>query len=126
MPSGEPAIARPGGDSYNPAMELDSKGQHETWGQLSVRERIETLSDQFEGAWAAQGRPRIEDFLGRLPFEQQAPLFRQLLEIELSLRQQHGDNPLLAEYQSRFPQVDYMAPEQWDNPSGGGHSGRYL
>jgi serine/threonine protein kinase len=85
-------------------MEPDSKGQHETRGQLSVRERIESLSDQFEGAWAAQGRPRIEDFLGRLPLEQQAPLFRQLLEIELSLRQQHGENPLLAEYQSRFPQ----------------------
>ena len=67
---------------------------------------VEQLCTRFEAAWkTGPGRPRLEDFLpvleGSLPG--MAGLLRELLQLELAYRCQHGDQPARVEYLPRFP-----------------------
>ena len=45
---------------------------------VSVQLRFNTACDGFEGAWRAGQRPRIEDFLGKVPEAEQAALLGEL------------------------------------------------
>lgn len=69
--------------------------------------QIESISQQFAQAWHAGQNPRIEDFVGRFPAEEQDVLLRVLLSHEVSLRQQAGESPALDHYVTRFP--DHVA-----------------
>ena len=91
-----------------------------------LSEELDALCDVFETALRGGEKPKIEEFLERVQPSQRERLFRELLEIELELRQQattnhdqtvsaDGETSLslaalpndpLAEYKARFP--DYI------------------
>ncbi|MGE0609941.1 MAG: family 16 glycoside hydrolase [Pirellulales bacterium] len=73
-------------------------------GDLSIAQRVDTLSDRFEAEFTSGNRPRIEAFLADAPDWLRQPLFVSLLDLKLELRRRAGDKPAAAEYQQRFPQ----------------------
>ncbi|MBV8554165.1 MAG: serine/threonine-protein kinase PknK, partial [Planctomycetaceae bacterium] len=70
---------------------------------LTSADRIDRICDQFEAAWQAGGRPRIEAFLGAAPEPDRPALLRELLDLELDLRDVGGERPSVQEYRARFP-----------------------
>jgi serine/threonine protein kinase/formylglycine-generating enzyme required for sulfatase activity len=70
----------------------------ESWG-----ERKNRLYDDFENAWRAGRKPRIEDYIHDLPGAQRGPLLSNLLNVELALRLASGEKPTVDEYERRFP-----------------------
>jgi hypothetical protein len=64
---------------------------------------IDQVCDQFEAAWKAGSRPRVEDHLGRVAPQQRPGLLRELLAVELEYRLCRGEHPRIAEYRDRFP-----------------------
>jgi serine/threonine protein kinase len=70
---------------------------------LTVQLRIDALCQDFESAWNGGEQPQIEAYLGDTPEPERAPLFRALLEVELSLRQRNGSLPTPDDYRQRFP-----------------------
>ncbi len=70
---------------------------------LDQLEAIDRLADQFECELLAGNRPRIEDYLLRLP-GLRVDLLKQLLALEIMLRHSKGESSMAAEYQQRFPQ----------------------
>lgn len=71
---------------------------------LSTAISVDALSDRFEAAWREGERPRIEDYLAMASAELRAPLLKALLEVEIELLSQSGQQPPVEEYQRRFPQ----------------------
>ena len=70
--------------------------------QSSLGAKLDQICDRFETAWNAEQRPRIEDFLNVLPDDHRSQLFRELLQVELELRQRSGEKPNVDEYSLRF------------------------
>lgn len=70
----------------------------------SPGERAGTICDQFEAAWRAGQRPRIEDFLGDASKPGRPALLRELLARELSHRIRRGEQPAPGDYRERFPE----------------------
>ncbi|MCA9262791.1 MAG: serine/threonine-protein kinase, partial [Planctomycetales bacterium] len=69
---------------------------------LQQRKQVDALADQFEREFKAGDNPRIEDYLQGNPDLRQH-LLRELLTLEIELRQQAGDHPSAEEYLQRFP-----------------------
>jgi WD40 repeat protein len=67
----------------------------------SLLQRIDVICDRFERAW--RQRPRIEDYLAEVESDEQEPLLRELLKVELAYRVIGGEPINLEEYQQRFP-----------------------
>jgi serine/threonine protein kinase len=69
---------------------------------------LEQVCDHFEDAWKAatsrEQRPMIENFLGDTPEPERGRLGFELVALELAYRRRAGEQPVLAEYQARFPQ----------------------
>jgi serine/threonine-protein kinase len=65
---------------------------------------VNKVCDRFEAAWAAGGRPRLEDYLGGTLGWAQAALLPELLALELAYRRARGEAPTPEEYQARFPE----------------------
>ncbi len=63
---------------------------------------IDHLCDEFEKAWVAGERPRIEDYLERISAKRRVGLFRELWRLEMELRRKQGEQPRLLEYFQRF------------------------
>ena len=70
---------------------------------LAALERIESVCLQFEAAWKEGHKPRIEDYLGAAQGPERRELLRQLLLLDEDYRRQQADQPVLEEYQARFP-----------------------
>jgi serine/threonine protein kinase len=74
---------------------------------LAVLARVDQVCDRFEAAWPDPGqqapRPRIEDYVGDTPEPERSQLLTQLLGLEVEYRRAAGENPLLWDYQARFP-----------------------
>lgn len=69
------------------------------------RLEVDRLCDQFEQKWSAGESPRIEDVLSRCSDEQSAEvLFRELLMVEIEIRNRSTDQPSPDEYAERFPE----------------------
>src|SRR5262245_21013807 len=66
--------------------------------------RIDQACDQFEAAWQAGERPRIEEYLGNAAGPERSALLRQLLLLEWDYRRQAGEHPTPADYLPRFPE----------------------
>lgn len=81
--------------------------------RLSASEvwQIEQICDEFEDAWKAGRRPRLEAFLRRTQGRLQEVLLRQLLPLELEYRWRAGEAPEAADYECRFPGLTNI-PEQ--------------
>jgi serine/threonine-protein kinase len=65
--------------------------------------RIDPLCDEFETAWIAGPRPRLEDFLPRAPEQDREALLHELLALELEYRSRQGERVTLEEFQQRLP-----------------------
>ena len=70
----------------------------------SVWKRIDELCDQFEAAWKADERPRLEQYLQEVAEADRPELFQQLFPLELHWRLRRQEEPTLEEYVGRFPQ----------------------
>ncbi|MBV8611764.1 MAG: serine/threonine protein kinase, partial [Singulisphaera sp.] len=70
---------------------------------LTGADRVDRICDRFEAAWQAGGRPRIEAFLSAVPEPDRPALLRELLDLELDLRDVGGERPSVQEYRARFP-----------------------
>ena len=65
--------------------------------------QIDQVCDQFEAAWQAGQRPRVEAYLGRVEEPLRPALLRPLLLLEWEYRLGAGEQPQTAEYEARFP-----------------------
>jgi serine/threonine protein kinase len=70
---------------------------------LSVARRVDEACDRYEAAWRAGQRPRMEEYLARVPEPERCALFRVLLPLEIELRRQGDENPTADEYAACFP-----------------------
>lgn len=70
----------------------------------AVVQRIDGVCNQFEAAWKAGQRPRIEDYLQESRGEERTALLYHLLALELDYRSRRGERPAWEEYRVRFPQ----------------------
>jgi hypothetical protein len=60
--------------------------------------RVDQIGDQFEDAWIAGQRPRIKDYLEKVPEPERPALLRQLIRLELHYRNQAGEEASPEEY----------------------------
>lgn len=58
---------------------------------------------QFRIAWRSGPKPKIGDFLAGTSKERREKLLRQLLSVEIELRQEKGESPTPDEYEREFP-----------------------
>ena len=75
--------------------------------QLTSNEvwQIEQICDEFEEAWKAGQRPRLESFLRLGNRRLHEVLLSHLLPLELEYRWRAGEVPRPAEYELRFPDL---------------------
>ena len=71
---------------------------------LAQARRIDRFCDDFEAAWAAGQRPRLEAFLERIGDSGRPQLLRELLAIEIHYRRRLGESPTAREFSERFAQ----------------------
>src|SRR5262245_45087640 len=85
---------------------------------------VDRACDDFEAAWGAGARPRIEDYLDRVPDPGRAALLRALLATELEFRRGRGERPEPRDYRDRFPEpaglVASVFAEEVASTRGGG------
>jgi serine/threonine protein kinase len=65
---------------------------------------IDAVAERFEHAWKNGERPRIEEFLIKVPEPQWPPLLQELVRVEGELRRRAGEEPCAEEYRQRFPE----------------------
>ena len=78
---------------------------------LSRGLRANRICDQFEAAWKAGNRPRMDNFLTVIPPAEWPDLLHELLILDLHYRRQSGENPTLDVYRAEYPalQLDPLA-----------------
>ncbi|MEQ9408222.1 MAG: protein kinase [Fuerstiella sp.] len=69
----------------------------------SVQSRLDALCDHFEQQWKSGQVPLIEDFLKKIPADEQPSLFGDLLGLELDYLRKTEETPLRPDYERRFP-----------------------
>ncbi len=84
---------------------MGQERQPQDGGELSTRRRIDAACDRFEVAWRAGASPRIEEYLDGWPHPDRNELLFELLGVELELRLEAGEDPSLADYRTRFPEL---------------------
>ncbi len=65
---------------------------------------INAAAERFECAWKDGERPRIEEFLIKVPEPQWPALLQELMRVEGELRRRAGEEPSAEEYRRRFPE----------------------
>lgn len=71
---------------------------------INIFDLIDSTCGEFRTQWKVGKRPLIEDYLGRVPEQAQANLFKNLLLVEIRSRK-HGREQVSADaYLTRFPQ----------------------
>ena len=66
---------------------------------------FDTLCRKFESSWRSNDAPRIEKYLGDCRGEAREQLFRDLLQVEIRVRESLGDACQRSEYMDRFPEI---------------------
>ena len=82
---------------------------------LSAAERHDHLCDDFQKAWNEGKKPRIEDYLQRVPLDEQPALLCSLAKVEKDLRE---DDQILDEFRQRFPQFGLFIETVFGNKTG--------
>lgn len=79
-----------------------------SWEQLCPEElmHLDSVCDQFEKAYLQSPNVRIEDFVATLSNEHRILVATELIEVEWSIRQTRGENPVATEYAGRFPECE--------------------
>jgi hypothetical protein len=75
-------------------MSLDSHSAD----RISAAERVDQLCDAFEAQWIKGDRPRIADFIDRLPAGGQPALFYELMLVDHEYRHKAGEQPSRQDY----------------------------
>lgn len=78
------------------------------WENLSPEElmHLDSVCDRFEKAYLQSPNVRIEDYVITLSTEQRTLVVTELIEVEWSIRQTRGENPVATEYVERFPEYE--------------------
>src|SRR5262245_13638077 len=76
-------------------------------------QRVDRACDRFEAAWREGRQPRIESYLEEFAEAgpEQTALLRELLFLELQIRQRRGEQPARGEYEARFPGHAHLIDE---------------
>jgi serine/threonine protein kinase/formylglycine-generating enzyme required for sulfatase activity len=69
----------------------------------SPERAVDLACDRFEAAWIAGQSPRVEDYLNQAAPPIRERLLRELLLLDMELRQKRGDPPSVDDYRARFP-----------------------
>jgi WD40 repeat protein len=64
------------------------------------------VCDEFEQAWLAGRRPRLEDSVGPADCRERSALLTELIPLDLDYRRRQGESPDPQEYLARFPDLD--------------------
>jgi tRNA A-37 threonylcarbamoyl transferase component Bud32 len=72
----------------------------------SAVQRQDQVCNRFEAAWKAGQRPRIEEYLEKVPAEERLHLLRELVGLEMDYRGRAGEPITLEDYRARFPALD--------------------
>jgi len=67
--------------------------------------QIDAICDRFEADWRAGRRPDLASYLSGAPSGEKAPLFRDLLNLDLEYRLRSGEKPDARSYCQRFPEL---------------------
>lgn len=78
---------------------------------LSRAVRTDQWCDEFEEAWIAGSRPRLEEFLNRVAESERRALLAELLPLELFQRRKLGEAVEREEYAGRFAEI--LDDELW-------------
>lgn len=71
--------------------------------QFSIGTEIHAACAEFQAAYERQELPRIEDFLARVPAEDQTKILAELLRIDIAARRKAGQTVSATDYYGRFP-----------------------
>jgi WD40 repeat protein len=74
--------------------------------ELSRACRIDSACDRFETAWKSDSRPRIEDYLSEIVEPERLVLACELILLDIHYRRLAGQTCLVADYDSRFLDLD--------------------
>ncbi len=70
--------------------------------------RMDQVCDDFESAWRHGDRQRIEDLINNFDGSERDEVLLELVRVEVDLLRSAGEKPKLADYQSRFPNVNWL------------------
>lgn len=84
---------------------------------VSFVRQVDRTCDEFETAWRAGQRPRIEDYLREAPEPGRSALLRALLALELESRRRAGERPDREDYLDRFPTDVALIDSAFDEPA---------
>jgi len=70
-----------------------------------IARRVDARCDEFERALAVGGSPVIEDYLANAAPDERRSLLEELLWLEVDFRIAHGEQPKVADYSDRFPEI---------------------
>jgi hypothetical protein len=88
----------------------DRAARHFTGLSTTQLARVDEVCDRFEAAWKTAAsidqRPRMEDYLGEPAAPEHAILLCELVVLDIGYRRLAGENPSVAEYHGRFPNLD--------------------
>jgi eukaryotic-like serine/threonine-protein kinase len=68
-------------------------------------QEIDALCDQFEAAGRSGARPELAHYLAQASFAARRALFRELLHLDLEIRQAQGEQPNPQDYDKQFPDL---------------------
>ncbi len=68
-------------------------------------QEIDARCDQFEAAGRSGAKPKLAHYLDQAPTGARCALFRELLHLELELRQARGEQPNRRDYDEQFPDL---------------------
>ncbi|MCA9039226.1 MAG: protein kinase [Planctomycetaceae bacterium] len=72
---------------------------------LPTVHRVDLKCDEFESAWNSGERPTIEEYLEGISGTERQQLLRELVALEIELRERGGETPKLNEYTPRFAEM---------------------
>jgi tetratricopeptide (TPR) repeat protein/tRNA A-37 threonylcarbamoyl transferase component Bud32 len=115
---------RPGDDSL-PTVKascalLSSVASHLTSLSAADLRLIDQACDQFEEAWKAGRRPRLEEYVTSAGDPVRPALVRQLLLLDWDYRRGAGERPVPAEYHSRLPEYANLIDSAYRELAGAG------
>jgi eukaryotic-like serine/threonine-protein kinase len=80
-------------------------------------QQIDAVCDRFEKAWLSEQRPDLAEFVGAVPAQLRALLFRDLLSLELDYRRQRGEQTDRRAYRERFPEFEDVVATAFESHS---------
>ncbi len=84
----------------------------------ALEQLVDRQCDRFEAAWRAGRPPLLEHYLDQAPVEARPLLLWELLQLELTYRREHNEQPREEEYIRRFPEQADVVRAAFAEPPG--------